>query len=132
MEHPRHIYSVGKAIALISSFVLMIATMLPWGVITDKTGQESIITGLAGDGKITIVLGAMSVILLILKKAPHWLVIIFGLMAMAIGIIDLIAVMGVTKTALGYVGSGLYATAIAGLGIVVGTLIEIFKKKRTI
>lgn len=127
---PKKLYSVGRIVALISSFALMISSFIPWGVASDMSGKTIMITGLEGDGKITVVLGALAVVLVILEKAPHWLVLMLGLLATAIGGIDLYAMYAATSNVIGYVGYGLHITTIAGIGVVVGSLIEILSRKK--
>lgn len=129
MQHPTHLYSPGKIIALISSLALMIVSMVPWGVAMNKAGEKVVVTGLKGDGKITIILGAIAIVCLLIKKIPIWVALILGLATTGVGIIDLLAVLKATKPVSGTVGYGLYITLFSGLGMIVGSLLELFKKR---
>jgi|GEM_PF-2780613 len=125
----KKLYSVGRIITLVSSFALMISAFIPWGVSLNMLGEKVIVNGMEGDGILTFVFGALAVILTIISKAPYWLVLILGLLAAGIGAIDFYSMYLVTNGIIGYVGYGLHVTLIAGIGIIVGSLIEICSKK---
>lgn len=63
---------LGRLIAVISAVVLIIAAFLPWGSVLGLA-----VRGTEGDGVITIGLGIISIVLLLIKKVPVWVPIIF-------------------------------------------------------
>lgn len=115
---------------LVGAFLLMVASIFPWGVATNSAGEQVMINGLRGDGIITIILGALIVFILLIKQIPHWVTIIFGAITLVIGSIDLYVMLGTVKEVSGYVGYGLYLTVVAGLLVIAGGFTELFKKKK--
>lgn len=120
------ISSAGHAVALFSGIALIIGAILSWGVTKGGTS----INGLSGDGIIILVLGALTVLSIIIGRAPHIFALIFGIAAASIGIIDFIAMTSVAKSVSGTVGAGLYLSVLAGLGISVGAVMEMLRLRR--
>jgi hypothetical protein len=115
--------NMGRVIALLSIILLIVSAFLPWG----KTANVSV-NGMTGDGFITISAGVIAFILLLIKKVPLWIPLILGIIVLTTGIIDYTAMRETVKEINGNVGIGLYGTILGGAGIIVGSVIAMFKK----
>ncbi len=118
-------YSTWRTAGLVSTIILGLGAILPWGyVYSEKVG------GLDGDGNIILGIAILALVLLLIKKVPIWISLILGLLAMTIGIIDIIEIYKVTKDfATSRIGEGMYITIIGSAGLVVGTIAEMSQKK---
>jgi hypothetical protein len=111
--------------AVVSVFVLGIGAVLPWGY-----AYSDPIWGLSVDGIVILIIAILALICLLVKKVPVWIVLILGLAAGAIGVIDLIEVNKVISQIFGAkVGPGLYITILGSIGIIVSSVAEMSNKK---
>lgn len=129
--------SLGRLIGLAGAALLAIGAFLPWGKIMGIIEAK----GIDGDGKITLGIGIIAIILLLIKKAPLWISLILGVVALAIGGYDFYAMTTVDKE-LGLelaelaelakvtVGSGLYLTVLGGLALTVGPIVGYVQGKK--
>ena len=138
MENPpanpkKSSFGLGQIIGLIGAILLIVGAFLPWG----RTAIVDV-TGLDGDGVITLGIGVVAIILLLIKKVPLWITIILGVVALAIGIIDMRG-MAAANTELGLeagdefavsIGSGLYLTVVGGVGLIVGPIVGYIMRKK--
>ncbi|MFA5948454.1 MAG: hypothetical protein WC806_05850 [Candidatus Gracilibacteria bacterium] len=120
------ISSAGHAVALFSGILLIVGSILSWGV----TQNGHLVNGLTGDGKITLVLGILTILSIVIGKGPHIFALIFGIASSIIGIVDFIEMTSVAKTVYGAVGFGLYLSVLAGMGIFVGAIMETIRLMR--
>lgn len=131
---------IGRNLALIGALGLGIASFLAWGEVADVS-----VSGMEGDGVITLVLAILCLAFLFIKKVPLWIVAILGAVAEAIGIIDFIEMNKVANdingtlnsingaegmTLSSSVGIGLYITIVAAGLIVIGSLIQLFQNRK--
>jgi hypothetical protein len=119
-------FSTGKKVALGSAILLGLAAFLPWGT---ALGLISI-SGMEGDGKITIGIAVIAIVLLLIKKVPVWIVTILGILATVIGVVDYSSMSDVTNEISASVGIGIYLTVAAGAGMIVGTIMEMVASKK--
>ena len=122
-EHKK-ILTAGRLIAILSAVVLAASAFFPWGYTENVS-----VSGITGDGVITIGIGILACILIFIKRAPLWLSLILGAAGLAIGIIDFQTMQEAVKEIEGFVGKGLHMTIIASIGIVVGTFVEIIEER---
>jgi hypothetical protein len=125
---PVHLYTLGKAIGVVSALLTIFMAFLPWGAAVNEKGQDSLVMGLQGDGKITLVLGAIAIILLISKRCPHIFAAILGIIVAIIAYIDIWTMNQVVTEMTAYIGYGLYFTLAGGIGIFFGGILEMSKK----
>jgi hypothetical protein len=124
MKH-KEIFTIGRTIALLGAILLAVSAFLPWGA-----SAYISVTGTGGDGLITIAIGILAFLLLFIKRITIWFSLFLGAVGLTIGIIDFVAMLNATKLVVeGVVGIGLYSNMLASLGIVIGTVIEIFQER---
>ncbi len=121
----QEIFTAGRTIALLSAILLGVSAFLPWGQSPHVT-----VNGMVGDGLITISIGILALLLLFIRKIPIIISLFLGLMGIMIGVVDFAAMYDTTKQIDGHVGAGLYFTVIGGIGIVLGTVVEMAEEKR--
>ncbi len=120
------IFSVGREIALVSAVLLIISAFLYWG----HTPTASL-RGIEGDGKITIILGLLAFIFLFIRRISLLISLALGLLALAIGIVVMVEVCKVVNEVPGTkTGIGLYTGIVASLGIIVGTIGDMLRKRK--
>lgn len=129
---------IGRYFAMIGSIVVIIAAFLVWGTVNDITTK-----GIEGDGKLTFILALIALILLLIRRIPLWITIIFGVIIEIIGIIqnvsmnDKIAELkNIFASSLtgpditGNVGIGVYFTIVGATLIIFGTLFQWIKNRK--
>ncbi|MBD3360613.1 hypothetical protein GF366_02300 [Candidatus Peregrinibacteria bacterium] len=137
-KKPKAPDGLGRLIGMASAVVLVIAAFLPWG----ETGFFTV-TGIDGDGIITIGIAVVAFVMLAIQKVPLWITIILGVLAAAIGIIDFMEMSSASEElALDMagdefaesiqitVGSGLYLTILAGVGLIAGPIVGYIQKRK--
>ena len=121
----QRLFTVGRTIALIGAILLAVSAFLPWG----KSAYVSV-TGVEGDGLIQISIGILAFLLLFIRRITIWFSLFLGVAGLAIGIVDFVVMFdAVKKVTEGAVGIGLYTTLGATIGIVIGTIVEIFEER---
>ncbi|NIA01808.1 MAG: hypothetical protein GWP15_00310 [Nitrospirae bacterium] len=119
------IFTAGRTIALVGATLLAVSAFLPWG----KSAYVSV-TGIGGDGLIQISIGILAFLLLFIKRITIWFSLLLGVAGLAIGIVDFVVMIdAIKKVTDGAMGIGLYTTLGATLGIVIGTIVEIFEER---
>ncbi len=127
---------LGRIIGLISAVVLGIGSVMPWGENIAGT-----VNGLDGDGVITLGIAIIAIVLLLIKKVPLWIPLVLGVLAAAIGIIDLSNMSDVNQE-LGLelegnpfaelakveVKAGLYVLIAGAIGLIIGPIVGYVKK----
>jgi hypothetical protein len=130
------LFEVEEIIIGISSILLIIAAFLAWG----PASSGEITTGVSAegvpvfmlhitDGMLTIGIGAIAIGLLIVDmiyRVPAWIPLILGIIALGIGVIDFWAMAKATGQYWS-VGTGLYLTLLASGGIIVGSIVDIYR-----
>ncbi len=120
----------------ISSILVIIAALLPWATVDTALGSKSV-SGIEGDGIITLVLGigAMAAIA-VSAYGKRWgavIATIFGGIVAIVGIIDWADVGGASADP-GFasisVGAGLVLTAIGGIALAVTSLWAFVSSKK--
>ncbi|MFA5820760.1 MAG: hypothetical protein WC873_01490 [Candidatus Gracilibacteria bacterium] len=123
------IFEIEEFIVALSAVVLIAGAFFAWG----QTPNYSAL-GINGDGLITIGLGALAILFLIIdlisEKIPPWVPLIFGILALAIGLIDYNAISTKVEPYNGSVGPGIYLTLIASLGIITGSILDIYRSRK--
>ncbi|MBL4694882.1 hypothetical protein JKY72_05950 [Candidatus Gracilibacteria bacterium] len=110
----------------VSAIVLILAALLPWGSTENVT-----VLGIFGDDTfITIGVGILAILFLLTKKIPTWISLLLGLIALGTGINDYIALSNVFEGNGGSVGSGMYLTLLGGLGVVVGSILDMLRSAK--
>src|SRR5262245_52527187 len=113
--------------------LVVIGSFMPWASVTSIFGTISI-AGTQGDGKITLVLGLIIVVLAILELSGtaggiRWVTLIFGFLAAGAGVLDMTnvssrlgeAASDVVQPA---VGVGLYAVVAGGVAVIAGGFLK--------
>ena len=119
------VFTAGRTIALMSAILLGISAFLPWG----QSPYVSV-SGLTGDGLITVSIGILAFLLLFIKKISIWVSLMVGAMGFLVGMVDFFAMSDAVNQIDGTVGPGLYLTVISSIGIVIGTIVEIAEEKK--
>ncbi len=130
-KEKRFLFEVEEIIVGISAILLIIAAFLAWG----STPSGTVATGLSAegwltDGMLTIGIGAVAIVLLIIDliyKVPAWIPLLLGIIALGIGGIDFWAMSGAVEKYQGHVGMGLYLTVLASAGIILGSIVDIYR-----
>jgi hypothetical protein len=125
-------------LGILIGIIIIIATFLPWATLS-FIGESTTITGLEGDGIISLVAGVLYIVMLFLaNKKVLWKVLgaVLALVAAMIGLNDLIQIKRTASTTLGelnsavQVGIGVWLVLICGiLGIIVILMIKPDKLK---
>ncbi len=122
----------------ISSILVIIAALLPWAKVDTAIGSKSV-SGIEGDGIITLVLGIGALAAIAVSAyGKRWgavIATILGGIVAIVGIIDWADVGGVTASVdTGFasvsVGAGLVLTAIGGVALTVTSLWAFFSSKQ--
>lgn len=87
-------------------------------------------TGIVGDGWIIIAIGILAFLLLFIKSVHVWISFALGVTGLIVGVMDFQAMSKITKIISGEIGSGLYLTIIASIGMVIGTAIEMYDDRK--
>lgn len=131
---------IGRNLILLGGFTMAVAAFLPWGEVASVS-----VSGIKGDGVITLIVGLLSILIVFVKRLPVWMVIITGVIGAIVAIIDIsemsktinsvASVLGSSNqdyafTKVTGVGIGLYTTLIASILIIAGGLIKQFQKQR--
>ncbi len=128
-KKPFLIFEVEEFIVVLSAVALIAGSFLAWGQTPNYTAL-----GTNGDGLITLGLGALAIVFLIIdlisKKIPSWVPLILGIFALAIGMVDFKAISTAVAPYEGTVGPGVYLTLIASLGIIVGSILDIYRSRK--
>ncbi|MBU1152299.1 hypothetical protein KJ632_05785 [Patescibacteria group bacterium] len=119
------ISDAGRLVAIISAILIIIGAFLPW--ISTAAGSSE--TGISGDGIITFVAGVLTLIFMFYRGRPHVFALLLGVISATVGITDMIMMSNAMEGINGSVGIGLYFTIIAGIGIFIGTTMEILRCK---
>lgn len=109
--------NIGRILAMLSSAALAIAAFLPWA-----SAREVNISGIEGDGLITIAVAILSLIILFIRRIPISVSLILGLVALTISILDFVQTGKAVVEIGGKVGYGVHISILASLGIVIGTI----------
>lgn len=132
----------GRKLALFGALAIAVGAFLPWGVFENIS-----ISGMKGDGAITLWLAILMIVLLLIKKIPVLVGLIFGVITGSIAVVDLVQIQGAVNSsasvlasltgadafakATGSVGVGLYITVIGAALIVIGTITQQTAKPST-
>jgi hypothetical protein len=122
--------SFAKKMAVIFAFLLIVGAFLPWGITGGENLMKAYVMGIEGDGQITLICGALSIILLMFRKRPHFIAFILGLVAAGIAAIDINTMYTAAEKVSGKVGYGLYLTVVAGIGLMISTRIEMLRCRK--
>lgn len=131
-KEKKFLFEIEEIIVGISAIFLIVGAFLPWGI----AGSYSK-SGLEGDGKIIIGLGAIALTILLIdtfiREISAIVPLILGLAAGIIGIIDWTAMYkAVTKPEVsGEVGIGLYLVIASAAGIVIGAIVDLLRNRKT-
>ncbi len=109
---------------MIFAIFLAFSAVLPWGY-TDNVS----VTGLEGDGLITISVGLLAFLLLFVKRVTLWISLILGIIGSTIGLIDLFSMKEAVQSISGHVGPGIYMTVLFSFGIMFCVLLEIAEER---
>lgn len=117
---------IEEVVATVSAILLIIAVFLPWG-----SSANASILGIDGkDSIITIGIGLLALALLLIKNVSNVIPLFLGLLALAVGGYDFYKMNIITGTLHGEVGIGLYLTIVASVGVVIGSTIDIIRKRK--
>ncbi len=123
------IFEVEEFIVALSAIVLIGGAFFAWSQTPNYT-----VPGTSGDGLITLGLGALAIVFLtidlISEKIPPWVPLILGILALAIGLVNYNAISAAVKQFEGSVGPGIYLTLIASLGIIVGSILDVYRSRK--
>jgi len=131
--------SLGRFIGAVSAIVVIVGAFLPWAKVMGFLS----IAGTDGDGMYTMAAGIAGVICCVIKKVPIWVTLLLGVLVVAImgydgyNLMDMNSGLDSAATeenpfaamAQVSIGIGAYATALGGLGMIVGSIMEMKKKK---
>jgi hypothetical protein len=128
IKEKKVLFEIEEIIVGISAILLIVAAFLPWG---SAEGYST--SGLNGDGRIIIGLGAIAVTLLFIdvfvREISAVVPLILGLAACAIGIIDYVTMARVVSEFAGQVGIGLHLVIASSVGIVVGAVVDVIRNR---
>jgi hypothetical protein len=123
-------------LAAVGGLLVGVGSFLPWATITSPFIGDLTVAGTAADGKITLVIGVAILIVAALRllrpSTPalvQRLTILFGLIVVAVGIMDVINVSSVSTEVGGQdvatvsVGFGLWVVILGGLLAIVGGIV---------
>lgn len=103
-----------------SVILLLIGSFLPWA----KLGPIGV-SGMEGDGVITLVLSIIAIIIyFILKKKPMIVKISTIIIGILSAIIAFVTVVNISEVPFGSVGSGVIVTIIGGIGLTVSAFLK--------
>lgn len=125
----------GRYAAMVGAILVAIGAFLPWGRVNDV-----VITGLEGDGLITLVGAIIVLLILFIKKIPLWISMLIGLLMVGIGIAQTFSISekideikSIFASSLigpnisGRIDFGIYLTIVGSTIIIFGTLIQLIK-----
>jgi len=124
----------GRMAGLAGSVLVVLGALLPWASVLGMS-----VSGTDGDGMITLVIAVLAGLFLFIKKIPIWIPLILGVVVCGIGGYDMYSMLSSTsgpdmaaaEELLGdlsvSIGIGLYLTILGGLGVIVGSVMEMKK-----
>jgi len=130
-QEKKFLFEVEEIIVGISAILLIVGAFLPWGMAGDYYAS-----GLGGDGRIIIGLGAIALTILFIdvfiKEISAIVPLLLGLASGVIGVIDWMAMHKVVSTAevAGSVGIGLYLVIASAAGVVVGAIVDLVRNRK--
>ncbi len=119
------IFTVGRGIVLVSAVFLVASAFMTWGYTSSAS-----VTGLAGDGTITRLIGITAFLLVFVKRVHILFSLLLGFICLGISVNSFIELKPVLESFSGNVGNGLYITILASVGLMHGTVVEIIEEKR--
>lgn len=123
----KKLLEIEQIVGIISAALLIIAAFIPWAATNDIT-----LLGIEGkDSKITIAIGLIALIVLSVHKIPTIVALIFGIAALSIGFYDYQKMAIATSQMGGTVGPGLYITILAANAIIICSIIDIIRNRKT-
>lgn len=116
-----------EVIGIISAILLIAAAFIPWG----KTPNVTILGIEGNDSKITIAIGLIALLALLFRKIPTIIAFVLGIAAILTGFYDYQEISRVTGQMGGTVGPGLYITILAANAIIVCSVIDMLRNRKT-
>ena len=131
---------LGRNIALLSAVVIALGSIAPFAQFKDIK-----LSGLEGDGKITLAIAILTIVAILVKKIPAYANIVLGSMALALAAFDYSKLSATTETiktsadnpymtnvaATLQLGSGLQLVIIGAIGVIAGSVVHIIQKKNS-
>jgi hypothetical protein len=128
-KEKKFLFEIEEIIVGISAIALVFSAFLPWGVAEGYSAS-----GLGGDGKIIIGLGAIALTILMIdvfiREISAVVPLVLGVAACAIGIIDYAAMYNAVSDFAGQVGIGLHLVITASIGIVFGAIVDFVRNRK--
>ena len=125
----------GRYAAMVGALLVIVGAFLPWGRVNDV-----VITGLEGDGLITLIGAIIILLILFIKRIPLWISMLIGLLMVGIGIAQTFSISekideikSVFASSLigpnidGRIDFGVYLTIVGSTIIIFATLIQWIK-----
>ena len=123
----KKLLEIEQIVGIISATLLVIAAFIPWGITNDIT-----LLGIEGnDSKITIAIGLIALIVLSVHKIPTIIALILGIGTLLTGFYDYQQMAIATSQMGGTVGPGLYTTILTANAIIVCSVIDIIRNRKT-
>ncbi|MFA4891438.1 MAG: hypothetical protein WC604_03790 [Candidatus Gracilibacteria bacterium] len=127
----------GRLIGAVAALVVVIGAFLPWAKVMGFLS----VAGTDGDGMYTMAAGIAGIICCVVKKVPVWVTLILGLVVTGVICYDGYNLLALNDAASGVateenpfaamaqvtIGIGAYATALGGLGMIVGAIMDMKK-----
>lgn len=128
----------GRLIGAVAALVVVIGAFLPWAKVMGFIS----IAGTDGDGMYTLAAGVVGIFCCVVKKVPIWVTLILGLVVVGVIGYDGYNLLAMNDAASSVateenpfaamaqvsIGIGAYATVLGGIGMIVGTIMEMKKK----